>query len=82
MLEQNELIEIEALEQKLDETNNKVKVKIPMNYLKFKIEPQLIGDSQIIYYNAKDLSFYNRKPTNPIYKIWLYTHPGSSIYLN
>jgi hypothetical protein len=71
-----DLVEIDAIEVNLEEKENILKVNVPKEYLKYNLSPQLVSTNKILYYNAKDLSFYQRKPKNSLHKIWLYTHSG------
>lgn len=50
-------------------------ILINKDYLKYKLTPSIRHKtSQILFYNAQDLTFYDRKPENPIFIIWLVRH--------
>lgn len=63
-------VEIEA-EHFIGKEKKRIKIKVPEDYLKYNLNPIVRHENQILCYNAKDLSFYERIPENPKAKIWL-----------
>jgi gamma-F420-2:alpha-L-glutamate ligase len=52
--------------------NPYVEISIPSEYKKYGLNPSVRHENkEIIFYNATDLSFYDRKPENPIATVWL-----------
>mmetsp|Transcript_9397 Transcript_9397/g.13910 ORF Transcript_9397/g.13910 Transcript_9397/m.13910 type:complete len:496 (-) Transcript_9397:59-1546(-) len=49
-------------------------VSIPKSYLKYKLEPKLVGKNKLLCLNAQDLNFYfNRTLSKPILTLWILT---------
>lgn len=58
-----------------DKKQEKTEILINKDYLKYNLLPSIRHkESKILFFNAQDLTFYDRKPEKPIYTIWLVRH--------
>jgi gamma-F420-2:alpha-L-glutamate ligase len=49
----------------------KLDIALPSEYLNYNLKPILRSESKILFYNATDLSFYERKLLSPKAHVWL-----------
>lgn len=70
-----ELVSIEA--ELGVETQKKIEITIEKSTLKYKPQPKVIGEN-IIYINAQDTSFYEKKLSNPLLTVWLLSSVSTS----
>jgi gamma-F420-2:alpha-L-glutamate ligase len=47
------------------------------------LKPQVIGETGIVFYNAQDLTYYQRELSDPLLTVWLLTHNANDLkYVN
>eukprot|EP01080_Neovahlkampfia_damariscottae_P001522 gene1522-12648_t len=54
-----------------NEEKEQVEVGIPKSYLNYNLKPSFRSENKILFYNAQDTKFYERKLENPSQKIWI-----------
>ena len=52
-----------------------IEMNVPKaHFEKYQFKPQVISENKIEFYNAQDVSYYQRELKNPVLTVWLLTH--------
>jgi len=66
-----------------DTASKFLEIKVPKNDLQYGLKPQVIGENNIVFYNAQDLDYYRRKLKEPIATVWILTSNANDLkYVN